>query len=224
MIHKIDAVLFDLDGTLLDTAPDLTHAINLMLTKYGKQLVDYQSFRQYISQGSPAMLGKSFGVNENDDSYSELRQELFSCYRNNINTKTCYFPGIEELLNHLNESNITWGIVTNKPTDLTEQLLSHYTLMQQSQCIICGDTLSVKKPDPAPLLHACELLNINPNNTVYVGDSENDIIAANAANMTSIAVSYGYFPADTQPHQWQADITVNTANDIKKWIDQQTRN
>jgi N-acetyl-D-muramate 6-phosphate phosphatase len=224
MKSDLNTMLFDLDGTLLDTAPDLINAINITLKQHNKPAVDLKKLRPYVSLGSPVMLHHSFGIHVENPGYHDLRQQFLNNYRNNIAIHTALFPGMQALLDNLNQQDIRWGIVTNKPTDLTEQLLKHFDFMRDCQCIICGDTLPVKKPDPAPLLHACQLLNIKPENTIYIGDSENDIIAANAAHMISIAVSYGYYPSNTQPNQWHADVIADTPNDIITWLNQHRRN
>ncbi|MCH9644225.1 MAG: phosphoglycolate phosphatase [Gammaproteobacteria bacterium] len=223
MGSDINTVLFDLDGTLFDTAPDLALAMNATLKQHNREPIEFNKFRQHVSYGSPKMLRHSFGIEPNHPDYHTIREEFLAHYRLNIDSNTQLFPGIQALLDHINQQQLRWGIITNKPTDLTQQLLQHYEFIQTSACIICGDTLKAKKPDPAQLLHACELLNINPQNAIYVGDSESDIIAAKAANMPSIAVSYGYYPHDSHPSQWHADHIADSPEQIISWLNQHPR-
>ncbi|MBS0350375.1 MAG: HAD-IA family hydrolase [Proteobacteria bacterium] len=190
---QIEAVFFDLDGTLLDTAPDLHAACNEILRRYHKPLVPFKDFRQWVHGGSLMMIGNSFRIDQNHALFSEIKEQFLTQYQKNINHQTQLFTGIEQVLTYLESKKIPWGIITNKLTYLTEPLLDFFNLKSRCCCLVCGDTLPKIKPDPAPLLHACQLTQVKPELCVYVGDSSSDIQAANSANMLSIAAHYGYW-------------------------------
>ncbi|MDU0354973.1 HAD-IA family hydrolase [Paraglaciecola aquimarina] len=187
-----NAILFDLDGTLLDTAKDLGHALNTILLEHDYPSVDYSIYRNIASDGAKGMLELGFGDALKTLNVAQLRQQFLDNYQANICLDTCYFSGVESLLIALNERNIPWGIVTNKPEFLTLQLVKYFPLLENCQVIISGDTLSERKPHPLPLLEAQERLNLAKPNTWYIGDAQRDIEAANAANMVSVIAGYGY--------------------------------
>lgn len=191
-IHPIEAIFFDLDGTLLDTAPDLTAAFNATLEAYHRPPVSPGDFRRWISGGATAMIGEFFKINAEHPDFQAVRSLFLTHYRENLIENTRVFPGIEELLNHLEQKKIPWGVVTNRLTALTEPVLAHFGLHTRCCCAISGDTLPHSKPHPAPLLHACQLANSRPERSIYVGDALTDIQAAHAAGLFSVAVSYGY--------------------------------
>lgn len=208
------AVLFDLDGTLLDTAPDLAFAINQVLAAENRRPVIFDHFRAHVYAGSQSMVEFAFNTTLDDPSFEKRKQIFLDAYFKCCTTHTTFFPTIPTLLNTLDEKHVPWGIVTNKPQALTNPIVKHFSLDQRASVIICGDTLSQRKPEPDTLLHACEIMQVDPKHTIYVGDTEIDVIAAHAANMPCIAVGYGYYPIHSHPSTWQADYLAHTPEDI----------
>ena len=206
--NKPLAVLFDLDGTLLDTARDLGNALNAVLRDKNLKEVHYDQYRNIASNGAKGMLELGFAGVLADYDYEQLRQQFLEYYQQNISTDTVAFDGVDDLLNHLQVNHIPWGIVTNKPGILTAELLTNFPLFAQCQVTISGDTLSERKPHPAPLLHAAQIMNIEPEQIWYIGDALRDIQAANAAGMTSVLAEYGYIESHDNPHDWQADFSI----------------
>ena len=215
---SVSAVFFDLDGTLLDTAQDFAHAINLMLKEKNKPPVDFDSFRKHIHGDSKKMVSFAFDIAQTHPEFDIIRDEFLGIYHQHSTKKTVFFKGIPALLNHLDAQKIPWGIVTNKPTWLTKPIVKYFQLDQRAACVIAGDTLSTCKPDPAQLHYACQLINISPKQAIYVGDMETDIIAAKNAGMKSMAVTFGYHPPDAHIPDWKADYIANNAEDIVKQV------
>lgn len=214
MISKLTTVLFDLDGTLLDTAPDLAYALNKVLQTHGKQPLPFEQIRPLASAGSPGLLGLGFQITPQDYNYEALRQEFFEAYHGHLCIDTELFPGMTETLNYIESNNFRWGIVTNKPTFLAKELLHTCRLLNRSGCLIGGDMTINKKPAPDSLLLACKQMAVDPKECFYVGDAERDIQAAKAANMSSIAALYGYIQADESPKDWNADYTISQPTDM----------
>jgi len=214
MLEKPNAILFDLDGTLLDTARDLGNALNQILSKLERPTVAYEVYRNIASDGAKGMLELGFGEDLKNFDFASLRQQFLDYYENNICVDTDYFVGVESLLLALNKNNIPWGIVTNKPEFLTLQLVTSFPLLQNCMVIISGDSLSERKPHPLPLLHAEEKLAITSPNTWYIGDAERDIQAANAANMVSVIAQYGYITDFQQTDEWNADLSIHEPSDL----------
>lgn len=214
MLNKPNAILFDLDGTLLDTAKDLGNALNQILSGFNRPTVDYAVYRNIASDGAKGMLELGFGEDLKHYDFASLRQQFLDYYETNICVDTDYFSGVESLLLSLNQNNIPWGIVTNKPEFLTQQLVSSFPLLLNCAVIISGDTLNQRKPHPLPLLHAEEKLALASPNTWYIGDAERDIQAANAANMVSVIAQYGYIADMQQTNQWNADLSIHSPSDL----------
>jgi len=208
------AVLFDLDGTLLDTAADLGAALNAMLRQRKCAELPFHIIRPLASHGSRGLLQRGFGPGFNADTEKTLRDEFLARYAANIAEHTHYFAGIEALLTALNERQIKIGIVTNKPHAYTMPLLAHFPLLKQLPSIVSGDTLSVAKPHPGPLLLAAEQLKCNAEECWYVGDAERDIEAGNRANMTTIVADWGYIGEADQPEHWGADLRLKQPLDL----------
>jgi 2-phosphoglycolate phosphatase len=201
----IKAVLFDLDGTLLDTATDLGHALNHLLVKRDKEPLAYPIIRPAAGRGCRGLLKLGLNVDENHPDFTALCTELHIHYYKHLADTTTFFPGMDTVLLQLEQANIPWGIVTNKPARFTLKLLASLQLLDRATCIVSGDTLKKSKPHPEPILHACELLQQNPSECLYVGDSEIDIIASRAAGSPSFVAMYGYIPAEETPHTWNAN-------------------
>jgi 2-phosphoglycolate phosphatase len=214
MLKKPNAILFDLDGTLLDTARDLGNALNQILSTLKRPTVAYQVYRNIASDGARGMLELGFGEDLKNYDFTNLRQQFLDYYENNICVDTDYFVGVENLLLALNRNNVPWGIVTNKPEFLTLQLVTSFPLLQNCAVIISGDTLNERKPHPLPLLYAEEKLALASPNTWYVGDAERDIQAANAANMISVVAEYGYISDIQQTNNWNAHLSIHNPIDL----------
>jgi len=211
------AVLFDLDGTLVDTAPDMVSALQDLQQYHGLEPVQYDRGRSNVSNGAMGLLRMGF-----PDLSEEQRQGLIcdyiELYSERLAHESTLFDGIEALLDELDDGNCPWGVVTNKPSHLTEPLLEQLDLARRCICIISGDTLEQRKPHPAPLLHACELAGIEPARSIYVGDSSRDIEAGRAAGMGTIAAGYGYITADDDPGAWGADLIVADTQELTQIV------
>ncbi len=214
--NKFNAVLFDLDGTLLDTANDLGEALNYVLKKYNFPPVTRESYRPVASDGAKGLLELGFGEQLNRFNYDELRQDFLDYYQENIAVHTCLYPGIAQLLTKLNEQNIPWGVVTNKPEGLTSLLLPHFDEFKACKVMVGGDTLKERKPHPAPLLYACNKLSTHAVECIYVGDAPRDIEAGNRAEMYTIIAKWGYILTTEQCKLWHACAIAESPEDILK--------
>lgn len=206
------AVLFDLDGTLADTAPDLVAAVNLLRTARGLAPAEYETLRPYASAGARGLLGAAFGLRPGDPDYEALRVTFLENYVAAIAAKTRLFDGIPELLETLTVADIPWGIVTNKAARLTDLLVPKIGL-GHAACVVSGDTTPHAKPHPAPLQEAARRIGISPEECWYVGDDLRDIEAGRAAGMTTIAAAWGYC-GETAPATWNADGLMETPADL----------
>ncbi|MCC5854979.1 MAG: phosphoglycolate phosphatase [Idiomarina sp.] len=208
------AVLFDLDGTLLDTAADLGAALNQMLTARGLAPLPADIIRPMASHGSNGLLKLGFGDAFNETTKQDLREEFLALYEQALCENTCLFPGMSELLNALAEQSIAVGIVTNKPTRYTLPVVAQFSQLASMEVVICGDTLAVAKPHPAPLLLAAEHLRVKPEHCWYLGDAERDIQAGRHAGMRTVLVNWGYLGHEDQPEQWLADYRIEVPQDL----------
>lgn len=213
-----DAIFFDLDGTLLDTARDFAYAINVLLARDNQPPVDFQAFRNEVYGESKRMIAFAFGIEESHPKFETIRQQFLQTYHQNCTHKTVFFDGMSYVLDMLDKKKIPWGIITSKPIWLTQPVVKHFGLDQRAACIVMGDTLSTVKPNPEPLLYACEHAKIKPENAVYVGDLQTDVMAAKAAGMKSVGVTYGYHPPRTDFSQWHADLIAHEPAEILAWI------
>lgn len=205
----VKAVLFDLDGTLLDTAPDLGAALNAVCEQYERPAINAELFTPVASHGSRGLLKLAF-ADDYDLMETELRHAFLSAYKDNIATHTRPYPGVLQLLALLQRESIKIAIVTNKPEKLTQQLLPHFPEFKAIEVVVSGDTLSVAKPSPEPLFHAAEKLGVAPMDCLYVGDAERDIEAGRNAGMVTVLAEYGYISNDDQPQRWQADYHITS--------------
>ncbi len=222
-------VFFDLDGTLLDTSQDFIVAMNKILPTYGLPPANERDLKDAISFGSKRMIESAFKIdniteNEHDKLVEDLVPKFLQYYKDHNFESTVAFPGINELLDTLDERNIKWGIVTNKHTALTEPLLEKIGYNKRTRCIVCGDTTSKPKPSPEPLLHACNLLQVKPEESIFIGDSINDIKAGQACGMKTITAAFGFIPKNTIIEDWQADAIAQTPHDILPWINKWVQN
>jgi 2-phosphoglycolate phosphatase len=216
---QIKTVLFDLDGTLLDTAPDLADALNTVLAENRRGPLPYETIRAVVSHGGMALIKLGFRLDESSPEFEPLRQRLLSIYRSNLSSKTRPFPGMTELLEQLEQGGRNWGVVTNKPAWLTDPLLQDLGLLERAACVVSGDTLDERKPHPAPMLHASELAGSRPEQCVYIGDARRDIEAGRNANMHTLVAQFGYFMDDDRPHEWHADGILEQPLDLLAWLD-----
>tara|TARA_R110001583_G_scaffold173287_1_gene327157 strand:- start:7077 stop:7757 length:681 start_codon:yes stop_codon:yes gene_type:complete len=217
-LRPFSAVLFDLDGTLVDTAPALAFVLNSLLEQEGLATLAYDVIRPVVSNGSPALLFLGFGVSPDHKDFSSLQQRFIKLYQDNIIHGTALFDGMEEVLSTLEKAKIPWGIVTNKPAFLTEPLLAQLNLTHRAGCIVSADTTPFSKPHPAPMFHACEIIQQQPEQCIYIGDAARDIEAGKNAHMQTIAALYGYIANDSDPQNWQADGSINHPCEILQWL------
>ena len=215
----IRTVLFDLDGTLLDTAPDLAEALNAVLIENNRPPLPFDAIRPVVSHGGIALIKLGFELEQSDPGFDPLRQRLLEVYRENISRLTRPFPGIADLLDALEKRGINWGIVTNKPGWLTDPLLTDLDLYDRAVAIVSGDTLDERKPHPAPMLHACELAGSEPGQCVYIGDAQRDIEAGINAGMHTLVALFGYLQEQDDPRNWQADDMIETPMGLLEWLD-----
>ena len=215
----IRAVLFDLDGTLVDTAPDLGYALNLQRTRHGLAPLPDELIRPQASHGARGLLGLGFGLHPDDAKFAAMREEFLELYAANICRHSQPFPGILDLLNAIEARGLKWGVVTNKPARFTEPLMSILDLAERAACIVSGDTCPHPKPHPAPMLAAAELCAAAPTACLYLGDAERDIAAARAAGMPALVAAWGYIDATDTPHSWGAHAEIRHPIDTLGYLD-----
>lgn len=218
-IAQCRAALFDLDGTLADTAPDLVAAVNKMRRDRGLALVPIEALRHLASAGARGLLGGAFGIGPEHRDFAPMREEFLANYEADLCIETTLFPGIAQLLDALDARSIRWGIVTNKVGRLTMPLVAQLGLAQRAGCIVSGDTTPHSKPHPAPLLHAAEMLALPPERIVYVGDDLRDVQAGFAAGMATVAAAYGYCGSDLPPAMWHAQHIVDSPQHLQDLLD-----
>ena len=220
----ISTILFDLDGTLVDTAPDLANALNLQLKRHLKQTIPYESIRPFASHGSRGLVGLGFGLTPEDVNFIEMRDEYLSIYDTVFTRSPALLPGIADLLQAIEHKGIKWGIVTNKPRRFTVGLIESMGLNLQSRaaCVICGDDAPQPKPSPLTLLMACEQIKVKPENCIYVGDAERDIIAGKTAGMKTVVALFGYIDATDKPLEWGANAMIQTPKHLMEILNTST--
>lgn len=218
-MSHIRTVLFDLDGTLADTAPDLAFALNEVLREQGCAPLPFEQIRPVVSHGGLALIKLGFNIDETAPQFDALRQRLLAIYREHIVRHTTLFEGMAELLAEIEARGLNWGVVTNKPGWLTEPLLEGLALKARAATIISGDTLNERKPHPAPMLLACEQAGSTAAQCLYVGDAERDIEAGRNAGMQTLVALFGYIGDNDHPEQWQADGMVENAHAIMAWLE-----
>lgn len=214
----LKSVLFDLDGTLLDTAPDLAFALNSLLQKNNRPPLPFELIRPRAGHGGKALIKLGFAIDETHSEFISLWKELLEIYSLHLTRETNLFPGMQQVLDFVEQQQLSWGIITNKPGWLTEPLLKKLNLMDRTCCVISGDTLPQRKPHPEPLLHACRLIPCNTSEAIYIGDTEHDIQAAKSAGLPALLAMFGYLSSDDQPHLWNADEYLQQPTDIIIWL------
>jgi len=214
----INNVLFDLDGTMADTAPDLASSLNQLLREQGRQVLPYEQIRPTVSDGGAYMICKAFQIDEQHQNFLELRDRFLEIYQSHLADRTSTFTEMDHILHQLEMDGIKWGIVTNKSSRFTNPLMQELGLFSRAGCIVCGDTLEQNKPHPAPMIHACKLINKKPAETLYVGDAKRDVEAGLSAGMYTLIACYGYIGNDDNPDSWGASGCVNSPMEILTWL------
>jgi phosphoglycolate phosphatase len=211
------ALLLDLDGTLLDTAPDMGGALNLLRAEAGREPLPLASIRPVVSHGAMRLVSLGFPEATGAE-FERLRLRFLELYSQNLALGTELFPGIEPVLDELERRGLPWGVVTNKPGWLTDPLLAALGLDHRASCVVSGDTVAERKPHPLPLLHAAGLVGVAPAHCVYVGDAERDIQAGRAAGMTTVVAAYGYISAEDDPAGWQPTGIIAEPGELLEWV------
>ena len=211
---KTGCILFDLDGTLLDSAIDIAEAGNQLLRSHNQPTLSLAQFRPLTGEGAIKFIEIGFGYLPEATILTQLKQELFSNYENIKHRNSSLFAGVEPMLEEINLAGIPWGIVTNKSTRLTLPLLDIFPIFNTAKALVCADTLSKDKPHPEPILHACATLKRKNTVSLYIGDHERDMQAGTAAGLTTIAALYGYIENIQQTQQWPANYYVQTIAEL----------
>ncbi len=218
MFKDVAAVLFDLDGTLVDSAPDLGAAADQMRTDRGLPSYPFDHYRSMAGAGARGMLQQAFGMTPEHPDFPAMREEFFGNYERRLTALTSVFDGVDLLLRTLQDHNIPWGIVTNKSSRFTEPLVGAIAMFASASVVISGDTTPHSKPHPAPLLEAARRLAVAPGRCVYVGDDERDIVAGHAAGMATVSATYGYLGARSDVTAWNAHASINSPTELLQWI------
>lgn len=211
---KVTSVLFDLDGTLADTAPDLAYALNQQRLKRGMPELSVADLRIHASSGARGLLQQGFGIRPEDAGYLEMRDEFLDIYERNLARSSALFPGVSSLLDEIEDRGLAWGIVTNKAERFTFPLLRALRLINRASCVICGDTTLHAKPHPAPLIEALSRIRATSDECLYVGDDERDVQSGHAAGMKVVVVRYGYLGNGRPPEEWGTDLFVDTPEEL----------
>lgn len=211
------ALLLDLDGTLLDTAPEMAAGLNILRAEQGREALPLATIRPTVSHGAARMISLAF-PEANPEEHENLRLRFLEIYRGMIGTNTRLFEGFAEVFEVLEKARLAWGIVTNKPGWLTEPLLAALGLAPTHSCVVSGDTVAERKPHPLPMLHAAKLIQQPPESCLYVGDAERDIRAGRAAGMRTVVAGWGYLSDLDEPARWQADGYASHPRDLLSWL------
>ncbi|MEE9595335.1 MAG: HAD-IA family hydrolase [Acidiferrobacterales bacterium] len=220
MRARLRTVLFDLDGTLADTAPDMAQALNLLLKEKDYEPLPFDTIRPWVSHGGLALVRLGFGEERGDVELENLRQRFLEIYAENLCRETHLFPGIPQLLAMLSKNGFNWGVVTNKPGYLTEPLVAQLTIQPPPACIVSGDTTTNRKPHPEPMLLACKQAGSDPHECLYVGDAERDIHAGKRAGMKTLVALFGYITDSEDPETWGADGMIRAPMEVFDWLKQ----
>ena len=213
-----DAVLFDLDGTLADTAPDMAHTVNEMRKRRGLAPVALSLVRPHVSKGARGMILSAFDMTVEHPDFPAMREEFLNIYAGMLYVDSVLFPGMGALLDRLEAEGIAWGVVTNKFERFARPLLQGMGLARRAAVIVGGDTCAKPKPFPDPLLFAAEKLKVSPGKTLYGGDDVRDVQAARAAGMPVVVAAYGYLGDGEPPSQWKADGIVDSVDELQDWV------
>lgn len=217
---RLRAVLFDMDGTLLDTAPDFIAICQAMRLERGLAPLPEKHIRDVVSGGAKTMVLASFDVAPDSDEFEALRLEFLERYQQGCAVHTQLFDGMEPLLGDIESARLSWGVATNKPVRFAEPIMQQLGLAERSKVLLCPDHVQRSKPDPEMILLACEQMGLDPASVLFVGDDARDIEAGRAAGTKTCAVTYGYIHPDDNPHHWGADVVVEHPLDLRKVLDQ----
>jgi phosphoglycolate phosphatase len=217
--RNIQAVLFDLDGTLVDSAPDLGAAADHLRTVRGLPPLPFEQYRPHAGAGARGMLGVAFGMTPDHADYETLREEFYVRYESTLTERTVVFDEVEDLLGALLQQGLRWGVVTNKARRFSAPLTSAMPLFESAATIVSGDTTPHTKPHPAPLLEAARQLDLAPARCLYVGDDARDIQAGRSAGMPTVAARYGYLGPDADVATWGADAIVHSPMGLLKFLE-----
>ncbi len=215
---KLSCVLFDLDGTLVDTAPDLILCLNKALSSHGLTTVPAETIKPLISFGAVAMVNGSINPSISETLRADILETMHDLYQNNIAEHTVFFKGMSETLAAIEAQGLKWGVVTNKRERFTNPLMAALKLTDRAACIISGDTTANPKPHVEPMLAACKQAAVNPQECVYIGDASHDIIAGKNAQMKTLAALYGYLKPGDRPETWGADALIESPEQLAIWI------
>ena len=216
---RLRAVLFDMDGTLLDTAPDFIAVAQAMRLARGLERVPDQDVRDVVSGGARAMVLSAFDVDPLSDEFELLRLEFLERYQQHCAVESQLYEGMEELLTEIEQADLIWGVVTNKPVRFAEPIMQQLGLASRSAVLVCPDHVSKSKPDPEPMLLACSQLDLDPATVLFVGDDLRDIESGRAAGSRTAAVRYGYIHPDDDPDTWGADVVVSHPLELRRFIE-----
>ena len=212
----INTILFDLDGTLVDTAPDLGHALNIQLERHGRKPLSDSTIRPFASHGSKGLLGLGFGITPKDADFLAKREEYLNIYDEVFTRSPKLLDGMAALLQAIENKGLKWGIVTNKPRRFTNRLIESMGLHLRPACVVSGDDAPQPKPSPATLLLACNQIDVKPEHCIYVGDAERDVQAAKAAGMKTVVALFGYIDSTDKPAEWGADAMIAQPKELLK--------
>ena len=215
---KIRTVLFDLDGTLIDTAPDMAAALDKLCAEEEQTILPFDTVRPIVSNGSVALVELAFGKNIDDQRLQHLKDRYLKIYQQDLAVDSQLFDGIQEVFDYLARHDMNWGVVTNKPGWLTLPLMKALALDHQAACIVSGDSTQNRKPHPEPMHHACELAGSNPEECIYIGDARRDIEAGNNAGMKTLIAKYGYIKEQENTDSWGADALIHEPEEILKHL------
>lgn len=216
---RLEAILFDMDGTILDSAPDFIAISQQMLGMHGLPAIDDEKIRQVVSGGAKAMVAAAFDISEDHSQFEALRLQFLELYLHACAVHSHLYDEIDQLLLDIEKAGIKWGIVTNKPLRFAEPILDRLELTERCAVLVCPEHVENCKPSPEPLLLAAELLRIEPQTILYIGDDKRDIDSGNAAGCKTVAVCYGYVHPSDNPHNWGAGAVVNTVKELRSLID-----
>jgi N-acetyl-D-muramate 6-phosphate phosphatase len=215
---RCEAVLFDLDGTLIDSAPDLAGTANDLRAMHGMPDLAFEALRPMVGAGARGMVGAAFGVKPGDTRFESLRDAFLIRYAQRLLERTQVFDAMQPVLHALESAGVRWGIVTNKATRFTEPIVDGLALRTRASALVCGDTTAHSKPHPAPLLEAARQLGLHPPRCAYVGDDLRDVVAGRAAGMVTLVASWGYLGDGPPLHEWGADAILGTPADLLNWL------
>lgn len=219
MATPIRTVLFDLDGTLADTLPDLAFALNSALAAEGLEPLSEDAIRPLITEGGRVMVDMAVGERRDAATKERMRHDFLDIYGRNLANQTRLFPEMEAVLETLDQRGMPWGIVTNKLAAFTDPLVRALGIDGRARCVVSGDTTPHAKPHPEPMFYACRAAGASPAECVYLGDAEKDVLAGRRAGMRTLVALYGYLPKDADPHAWGASGVVDSPSGLVRWLD-----